>query len=465
MLVATPHLARCAQCCTFLCAMLLIDIAVDQSTASGWQNSPDSAERPNFVVIFTDDQGFGDLGCYGSRTIRTPRIDQLAREGTRFTSFYAQVVCGPSRSALLTGRYPVRSQGWSMPASEITIAERLKEAGYTTGCIGKWDVSNRRAILDRMPNAQGFEYFWGTLGANDSGRVVFHENNDKVGDSTDMASLTRIYTDKGIEFLRTNKDRPFFLYMAHTMVHSVIDASPEFKGKSRGGLYGDTVEELDFHTGRLLDCIDQLGLRDNTLVIFTTDNGPWSNAKESLAKKHNGQIAWGWSGPLREAKGSTYEGGIRVPCIARWPHRIPADRTCDALFATIDFLPTFATLVGFAVPSDRFIDGVDQTDLLLGTSERGARNDYLYFCRGELHGVRLGKWKLLKANRQQHYGYVKDRGSQNVELYDLNNDIGEQSNLAVDNPEIVEKLLQHAAAIPMPESPYDPGIRLRAQSK
>lgn len=201
--------------------------------------------RPNFVVIFTDDQGYGDLGCYGSKTIRTPKIDQLARDGTRFTSFYAQIVCGPSRSALLTGRYPVRSLGWSMPASEITIAELLQKAGYRTGCIGKWDVSNRAAIMERMPNAQGFDYYFGTLGANDNGRVTFHENNQRGDQTGDMASLTGLYTDKSIEFLTQNKDKPFFLYLAHTMVHSVIDASKEFKGKSKGGLYGDTVEELD----------------------------------------------------------------------------------------------------------------------------------------------------------------------------------------------------------------------------
>jgi arylsulfatase A-like enzyme len=233
-------------------------------------------------VIFTDDQGYGDLGCYGSETLRTPRIDQLAKEGTRFTSFYAQVVCGPSRSALLTGRYPVRSLGWSMPASEITIAEKLKEAGYATGCVGKWDVSNRAAVRERMPNAQGFDYYYGTLGANDNGRVTLHENNQQVGQTDDMASLTRVYTDKSIEFLTKHKDQPFFLYLAHTMVHSVIDASEEFRGKSRGGLYGDTVEELDFHTGRLLDALDKLGLADNTLVIFTTDNGPWNNLQENL---------------------------------------------------------------------------------------------------------------------------------------------------------------------------------------
>lgn len=418
------------------------------------------SKPPNFVVVFTDDQGYGDLGCFGSKTIRTPRIDQLAKEGTRFTSFYAQVVCGPSRSALLTGRYPVRSLGWSMPASEITMAELLRDAGYSTGCVGKWDVSNRAAIVDRMPNAKGFDYYYGTLGANDSGRVVFHENNERVGGTGNMASLTRIYTDKSIEFLKQNKEKPFFLFLAHTMVHSVIDASPEFRGKSKGGLYGDTVEELDHHTGRLLDAIDELGLRDDTIVIFTSDNGPWNNFQEALGKKHNGQIAWGSSGPLREGKGSTYEGGLRVPCVVRWPEHVPAGLSSDAQFATIDFLPTFANLAGFKVPDDRIIDGIDQTALLLGRSKTGTRKDYFYFCKGELHAVRKGPWKLILPNRRKFYGYVDDKGSAQSELYNLQTDIGESTDLAKEKPEIVKELLAYSKTLPLPKTPYIDRIRL-----
>lgn len=421
--------------------------------------------KPNILIIFTDDQGYGDLSCYGSETIHTPRIDQLASEGTRFTSFYAQVVCGPSRSALLTGRYPVRSHGWSMPASEITVAELLQQQGYTTACFGKWDVSNRQAILERMPNAQGFDEYYGTLGANDNGQVALHHNHEQVGTTSEMASLTKLYTDKSIEFLKAHQTEPFFLYLAHTMVHSVIDASEEFKGTSKGGLYGDTVQELDFHVGRLLDAVDELGLRDSTLVIFTTDNGPWWNAKESLAKRHNDQIAWGSSGPLREGKGSTYEGGLRVPCLARWPNHVPAGRVNDAIFATIDFLPTFAALVGVEIPTDRLIDGVDQTELLLGKSEQGARDNYVYFSQGELHGVRFNNWKLLKADRKRHYGYVKDKGSGMIELYDLGADLGETTNVADQYPEIVQQLLEHANNFPLPEEEYDPGIRVAPDKK
>jgi len=432
-----------------LLILALIDAAVTAQAA-----------RPNFLILFTDDQGYGDLGCYGSETILTPRIDRLAAEGIRFTSFYAQIVCGPSRSALLTGRYPVRSGGWSMPASEITMAELLQKQGYTTGCIGKWDVSNRRPILERMPNAKGFDYYWGTLGANDGGRVVLYKNNEKIGRTEDMASLTRTYTDQAIEFLKVNRNKPFFLYLAHTMVHSVIDASPEFKGKSKGGLYGDAVEELDFHTGRLLDTLDELGLRENTLVLFATDNGPWNNFQEALGPRHNGAIAWGSSGPLREGKGSTYEGGLRVPCIVRWPGHVPAGRVSDAIFCTLDFLPTFGKLAGYQPPANRVIDGVDQSDLLLGKSIAGARDHYHYFCQNELHAVRKGPWKLILPDRKKFYGYVKDKGSNAIELYHLPTDIGESRNVAGDHPGVVKDLLKFAKSFEWPDQMPDTSIDL-----
>ncbi len=230
-----------------------------------------AAEKPNILIIFTDDQGYGDLACYGNKKNKTPRLDQLAMQGTRFTSFYAQTVCGPSRSALLTGRYPLRSKGWSMPASEITFAELIGKSGYQTACIGKWDVSNRKPIIDRMPNAQGFDYYFGALGANDGGGVTFHENNKKVGSTRDMGGLTTLYTNKAITYLKKKRDpkKPFVLYVAHTMMHTIIDASDRFRGKSAGGLYGDVVEEFDYETGRLLDVLDELDLSKNTLVIYT----------------------------------------------------------------------------------------------------------------------------------------------------------------------------------------------------
>ncbi|QDV85048.1 sulfatase-like hydrolase/transferase [Planctomycetes bacterium TBK1r] len=398
-----------------------------------------AAEQPNILIVFTDDQGYADLACYGNETNKTPRLDQLATEGTRFTSFYSQTVCGPSRSALLTGRQPLRSKGWGMPASEITFAELIRWSGYQTACIGKWDVSNRKAILDRMPNAQGFDYYFGTLGANDGGNVRFHENNEPAGATDDMGSLTTLYTDKAIEYLKDKRDpdKPFVLYLAHTMMHTIIDASDRFRGKSAGGLYGDVVEEFDYETGRLLDVIDDLGLRQDTLVIYTSDNGPWNQPKYTDRKKGHpdGSIFWGQSGPLRNGKGSCYEGGYRLPCIVRWPGKVPAGRVSDAIFATIDFMPTFAHLAGFEVPSDRRIDGIDQTDLLLGNRETG--REHFYYNNA---GVRQGDWKYLKADAFFHGYAVEDDRKKVEELYNLKSDLGEQTNLAAEHPEKVAEL-------------------------
>ena len=398
-----------------------------------------AAEKPNIVIIFTDDQGYGDLACYGNKKTKTPRLDQLAREGTRFTSFYSQTVCGPSRSALLTGRQPLRSKGWGMPASEITWAELIRKVGYQTACIGKWDVSNRKAIIERMPNAQGFDYYFGPLGANDGGVVKFHENNKPAGTSRDMGELTSLYTEKSIAWLKEKRDpeKPFVLYLAHTMMHTIIDASNRFRGKSEGGLYGDVVEEFDFETGRLLDVLDELGVSKNTLVIYTSDNGPWNQEKYTKNKKGHPKdsIFWGDSGPLRNGKGSCYEGGYRLPCIVRWPGKVPAGQESAAIFASVDFMPTFAKLCGFEIPNDRRIDGIDQTDLLLGKRKTG--RDYFYFNDA---GVRKGQWKYLKANAHFH-GYAVENGRTKVEeLYDLEVDLGEQNNLAKNFPEKVVEL-------------------------
>ena len=402
--------------------------------------------QPNILIIFVDDMGYGDLGCYGSSTQETPVLDQLAEQGTRFTSFYAQTVCGPSRSALLTGRYPIRSKGWGMPAEELTFAELIKKSGYQTACIGKWDVSNRKPIVPRMPNAQGFDYYYGTLGANDNGRVVFHENNEEVGMTEDMASLSRLYTDKAIEYLREKRqpEKPFVLYVAHTMMHTIIDASEPYLGTTEGGLYGDAVRELDAEIGRLLETLDALELSGDTLVIFTSDNGPWNQLKYTSKKKGHppGAIFWGSSGPLRNGKGSCYEAGYRVPGIVRWSGNVPSGRTSDAVIATIDFLPTFARLCGFEVPEDRVIDGQDQTDLLLGKRDSG-RADF-YFDRA---GVRSGQWKYLKADAHFHKYAVEDDRPVEEELYDLESDPGESRNLAKVHPEKVAEMRRLMRAI------------------
>ena len=398
-----------------------------------------SDHRPNVVIIFTDDQGYGDLACYGSKKNKTPRLDQLASEGIMFTSFYSQTVCGPSRSALLTGRHPIRSGGWSMPASEITFSELMRDSGYQTACIGKWDVSNRKAIKERMPNAKGFDYYFGPLGANDDGVVSIHENNNPSVVIKEMSSLVKLYTEKSIQFLRQKRDpsKPFLLYLSHTMMHTIIDASEKFKGKSKGGLYGDVVEEFDFETGRLLDVLDELKLTQNTMVIYTSDNGPWNQDKYTKYKKGHPKesIFWGDSGPLRNGKGSCYEGGYRLPCIIKWPKKIKPGVISNAIFATIDFMPTFSNVCGFDLPKDIHIDGIDQTELLTGKRKTG--RNFFYFDKA---GVRKGKWKYLKPNAY-FYGYaVEDNRKKNDELYNLEIDIGETNNLAKKFPDKVAEL-------------------------
>ncbi len=435
---------------SFACALLFFTTIPAASLAE--------PGKPNFLIIFIDDMGYGDPGCYGGKDARTPHIDQLASEGTRFTSFYAQTVCGPSRGALMTGRYPHRvGGGWTTNAEEIFISEILKDAGYATGCVGKWDMSKRRYQEELVPNAQGFDHYFGALGANDANKVTLWENRTKLETTEDMASLTRLFTDKSIEFLQRHKDRPFFLYLAHTMMHVVIDASPKFRNRTAKGLYADTLEELDAETGRLLQALDDLGLRENTLVLFTSDNGPWSNDHEKQHAKNERyvewtdgpEIPWGTSGPLRGAKGSTWEGGVRVPGIVRWPGAVPPGRTNDTIFSTLDVLPTFAALAGAKerIPTDRVIDGVDQTALLLGESEEGARDNFLYWDGGELQAVREGPWKLRLPGLKSFRRWPElDRGTQKVELYHLERDLGETTNLAAEEPEVVERLFARAKA-------------------
>jgi arylsulfatase A-like enzyme len=428
---------------------LMLKTFITVTALLGLSNAVLAEQKPNIVVIFTDDQGYADLGCFGSKENQTPVLDQLAMEGTKLTSFYAQPVCGPSRSALLTGRYPVRSKGWSMPASEITFAEMLKQAGYQTACIGKWDVSNRKAIIDRMPNAQGFDYYFGSLGANDNGKSTLYCNNTLVRTTNDMAGLTRLYTKKAIDYLANKRDpeKPFLLYLAHTMMHTIIDASPNFKKGIGDNLYRAVVEEFDYETGRLLNTLDQLGLKENTLVIYTTDNGPWNQPKYYKMKigHPENSIFWGDAGSLRDGKASIYEGGIRVPCIMRWPGKIPAGETNDGLMASLDLLPTFAVLARANLPDDRIIDGVNQLDFLLGNSPSN-RTSFIYnpglasvqtrILQG--NAIREGDWKLISPLKVGVF--LEDGGSGDWELYNLKEDIGETRNLATKYPRRVKHL-------------------------
>jgi arylsulfatase len=400
-------------------------------------------------VIFTDDQGYGDLGCFGSKTIRTPRIDALAKEGLKLTSFYAQPVCGPSRTALLTGCYPRRvaadGRGWQLKGKAVTVAEVLKEAGYTTCCIGKWDVSGRRNRRGMMPNDQGFDHYFGTWGANDSGRVRLVRNRKLLESTKDMASLTGRYTDEAIEFLRGQKDGPFFLYLAHTMAHVVIDASERFKGTSKGDLYGDVIEEIDWNVGRVIDALKDLGLAENTIVVFTSDNGPWCQREAHYRKTHGGHLATGSPGPLRGHKASNWEGGVRVPCVVWGPGHVPGGRESAGIAGTIDFLPTFATLAGGQLPPYE-IDGVDQSALFTTPTTESARDRHFYYRSGKLQAVRQGRWKLfLGRNRKKGKAFAEmPPDNPQLRLYDLENDIGEKSNVAKERPDTVRELLKLA---------------------
>ena len=407
-------------------------------------------EKPNFIIIFTDDQGYNDLGCYGSETIKTPNIDRMAQEGLRMTTFYAQTVSGPSRGQLLSGRYPTRiGGGWLTNGEEVLIPEVLKTVGYKTAAIGKWDISQRKFQPGLVPNDQGFDYYFGTLGANDGGKVTLWRNKDQLNTTTDMGSLTGMYTEEAIKFLRDNKEGPFLLYLAHTMPHVMIDASEKFRGKSKGGLYGDVIEEIDWNVGRLLEVVKELGLDKNTYIVYTADNGPWAGIEENIKKRHGGNIASGSAKPLRSSKGSPYEGGFRVPCIFWAPGRIIPGTVKDGMMSTLDFLPTFAKLAGAKLPEGRVLDGYDQTALLLKKNGKSMRKIFFYHVKGELHAVREGNWKLLIPDRERAFPYTGDPKVTSPELYDLSNDISEKNNLAGKYPKIVEKLMELSKQAPV----------------
>lgn len=418
------------------------------------------AAKPNMVLIFADDLGYGDLSCFGSKTIRTPHLDQMAKEGRRLTSFYAQTVCGPSRAALMTGCYPLRvaikdnvvETHPHLHSKEITIAEVLKEAGYATAAFGKWDLAGHSQLgytPELLPKHQGFDYFFGTPSSNDS---VVHliRNAEMIEKRADMSTLTKRYTDESIAFIKRNKDQPFFVYLAHTMPHVLLDASKPFKGKSANGIYGDVIEEIDANVGRILNTLTEQGLDQSTYVIFTSDNGPWYLGRSKGHLKRIGKNAeahGGSASPLRGAKTSTWEGGLRVPFIIRAPNKVPAGTECDEVASTMDLLPTFAKLAGASIPSDRVIDGHDIRDLLHATPGAKSPTEAFYFYRRtRLEAVRAGRWKLhvpRPADKMWvHYSKPEDAiAIEDPMLFDLAADISESNNLADDHPQIVAELM------------------------
>ena len=422
--------------------------------------------RPNFVVVFTDDQGYADVGAFGSLDIRTPRLDAMAAKGVRFTSFYAQPVCGPSRAALITGCYPLRVAERGnvkqvhpiLHEEEVTIAEVLKTRGYATACLGKWDLAKHSQTdfhRDLFPTRQGFDFFYGTPTSNDRFANLYR-GEELIEPKTDLATLTRRYTDEAIGFIEHNADRPFFVYLAHSMPHTTLDASPPFKGRSSRGLYGDVIEEIDFNVGRLLDSLRRLDLDDNTYVLFASDNGPWLIKNKGYADGHRPRDHGGSAGPLRSGKVSTFEGGVRVPAIAWGPGRVPAGKTCDAIASTLDVLPTLASLAGAEVPGDRVIDGDDITHLLHGDFDAAdPGRAFFYYLRTHLQAVRQGDWKLHLPREKEPPGAAPFARNKHIApsdrvgfaepfLVDLGGDIGETTNVAEQHPDIVQRLTELA---------------------
>lgn len=384
--------------------------------------------KPNIVLVFMDDMGYGDMGCFSNTPIKTPNMDSVAANGVKFTDMYAPApICTPSRCGLLTGRYPQRvglprvlfpedSEG--LTNTEVTIADCLKVQGYVTCAIGKWHLGCRP---EHHPNRHGFDYFFGLPYSNDMEPLPLYENEDVIEEPAHQASLTRRYTDKAIEFIERHQDEPFFVYLAHTMPHIPLHVEEEFRGKSAAGTYGDTIECIDWHIGRLLQRLKDLDLIDNTLFIVTSDNGPWFE---------------GSTGGLRGRKFEVYEGGVRMPFVAQWPGQIPAGTVCQEPASFLDLLPTFVHLAGGEVPGDRVIDGKDIWPLFLGKG-KSPHSALYFYAINSLNAVRVGKWKLHVAR-----GFKGEDRKEMPQLFDLSVDAGESYNLADRHPDLVKQLIK-----------------------
>ena len=433
-------------------------------------NQDKSKQKPNIIIIFTDDQGYADLGCYGAKGFVTPNIDKMAGEGIRFTNFYsASPVCSPSRAALLTGSYPLRVgvpsvlypvSPTGLDSSEITIAEILKEQNYSTACVGKWHLGDHPSM---MPTYQGFdEYFgipysndmwpWGNDYKKEGSRSEKHPDlplylNEKVIEKNpDQNEITKRYTEYAVNFIQENKDNPFFLYFPHSMPHIPLGVSEKFDGKTEYGRYGDVIEEIDWSVGEIFKTLKKNNLDNNTLVIFSSDNGPWLPYGDHAGKAF----------PLREGKGTTFEGGMRVPCIMRWPDKIIAESVTREIATTMDILPTIAKLTGNKIPDDRVIDGKDIWHIFSDEKKKETQERALfYYQQSTLQAVRSGDWKLHFPHQYRHQAGAPGEDGKAVgqfdadiglSLFNLLEDIGEKNNLADKYPNIVQKLTDLADA-------------------
>lgn len=446
---------------------LMVSAGLVLAAASGVAQT---AGTPNIVLIFTDDQGYGDVGCYGAKGFKTPNLDRLAKEGIRFTDFHvSQPVCSASRASLLTGCYANRigihgalgpTARHGLHADETTLAEVCKSRGYVTGMVGKWHLGHHPPFL---PTRHGFDSYFGLPYSNDmwphhpeAKKGTYPKlplfDNEIIIDSDvtpeDQAQLTTQYTERAIQFIAENKAKPFFLYVAHSMPHVPLFVSDRHKGKSAQGLYGDVIEEIDWSVGEILKALDRYQLTQNTLVMFSSDNGPWLSYGNHA----------GSSGGLREGKGTVWEGGVRVPFIARWPGQIPAGSVCREPAMTIDLLPTVARIIGAPLPK-LAIDGKDIGPLLRAVPGAKSPQDvYLhYYQTGELQAVRSGKWKLILPHTYRTMqgqppgqdglpGKYRQVTIRQAELYDLDQDANETHDVAAVHPDIVQKLLERAEA-------------------
>lgn len=435
------------------------------SCTSNSKQKKSETTQPNFVVVFIDDMGYGDAGCYGATGYQTPNIDKLAAQGMRFTNFYsAQPVCSASRAGILTGCYPNRIgfSGALFPhnkiginPSETTIAEMLKEKGYATGAFGKWHLGHHKKFL---PLQNGFDEYTGLPYSNDMWRfkpdwtqrkdypdlplIEGNETKEFITDQAGQDKLTTLYTEKAVDFINRHAKEPFFLYVPHSMGHVPLGVSDKFRGKSEQGLYGDVMMEIDWSVGEIMKALDNNGVAENTVFIFTTDNGPWLNFGNHA----------GSAGGLREGKTTSWEGGQRVPFIVRWPGKTPAGTVCNKLGCAIDILPSFAEIAGASLPELK-IDGTSITELWKGNMEANPRETILfYFGKNNLNGVRKGNWKLVLPHtwRSYHTTPGKDGNSgkrismkvESPELYDMRRDPGEQYNVIADYPEKAAEIMK-----------------------